>query len=61
MCYKALDCDGLQGAEDARRRARRRPFVTQVSENDSEAVLCQRLQIWIGGHTIELFINGSGQ
>jgi len=39
----------LQGAADARRRARRRTFVLQVPDNKAEAAPCDRLRKIIAG------------
>jgi hypothetical protein len=44
MRFKPPNCKRLQGAADARRRARRRTFVLQVPDNKSDAVRCERLQ-----------------
>ena len=44
MPFKPPDCKRLQGAADARRRARRRPFVLQVPDNKADAVPCERLR-----------------
>jgi deoxyribonuclease V len=43
MPFKPPNCKRLQGAADARRRARRRTFVRQVPDNKAEAVLRERL------------------
>jgi len=43
MRFKPPNCKRLQGAADARRRARRRTFVLQVSDNKADAVPCERL------------------
>jgi hypothetical protein len=43
MRFKPPYCNRLQGAADARRRARRRPFVLQVPDNKADAVPCERL------------------
>ena len=42
--FKPPNCKRLQGAADARRRARRRTFVLQVPDNKADAVPCERLQ-----------------
>jgi hypothetical protein len=39
-------CRRLQGAADARRRARGRTFVLQVPDNKADAVPCERLQFF---------------
>jgi hypothetical protein len=45
MRFKPPNCKRLQGAADARRRARRRPFfVLQVPDNKADAVSCERLR-----------------
>jgi len=44
MRFKPPHCKRLQGAADARRRARRRPFVLQVPDNKADAVLCERFR-----------------
>ena len=44
MRFKPPICKRLQGAADARRRARRRTFVLQVPDNKADAVPCERLQ-----------------
>ncbi len=44
MRFKPPNCKRLQGAADARRRARRRTFVLQVPDNKADAVPCERLQ-----------------
>jgi hypothetical protein len=44
MGFKPPNCKRLQGAADARRRARRRTFVLQVPGNKADAVTCERLQ-----------------
>ena len=44
MRFKPPNCMRLQGAADARRRARRRTFVLQVPENNADAVPCERIQ-----------------
>ena len=44
MRFKPPNCKRLQGVADARRRARRRPFVLQVPDNKADAVPCERLQ-----------------
>jgi hypothetical protein len=43
MRFKPPNCNRLQGAADARRRARRRTFVLQVPDNKADAVPCERL------------------
>jgi hypothetical protein len=43
MRFKPPHCKRLQGVADARRRARRRTFVRQVSDNKADAVPCERL------------------
>jgi hypothetical protein len=43
MRFKLPNCKRLQGAADARRRARRRTFVLQVADNKADAVTCERL------------------
>jgi hypothetical protein len=43
MRFKPPKCKRLQGAADARRRARRRSFVLQVPDNKADAVPCERL------------------
>jgi len=43
MRFKPSNCKRLQGAADARRRARRRTFVLQVPDNKADAVPCERL------------------
>ena len=43
MRFKPPNCKRLQGAADARRRARRRTFVLQVPDNKADAVPCERL------------------
>jgi hypothetical protein len=45
MRFKPPDCKRLQGAADARRRARRRTVVLQVPDNKADAVPCERLPI----------------
>lgn len=45
MRFKPPNCKRLQGAADARRRARRRTFVLQVPDNKADAVPCERLQL----------------
>jgi len=45
MRFKPPHCKRLQGAADARRRARRRPFVLQVPDNKADAVPCERLPL----------------
>jgi hypothetical protein len=44
MRSKQLNCMGLLGAADVRRRACRRSFVLQVRDNKADAVPCERLQ-----------------
>mgnify|MGYP006896057916 CR=1 FL=1 len=44
MRFKPPNCKRLQGAADARRRARRRTFVLQVPDNKADAVPCERLR-----------------
>jgi hypothetical protein len=44
MRFKPPHCKRSQGAADARRRARRRPFVLQVPDNKADAVPCNRLR-----------------
>jgi hypothetical protein len=44
MRFKPPNCKRLQGAADARRRARKRTFVLQVPDNKADAVPCERLQ-----------------
>jgi len=44
MRFKPPHFKRLQGAADARRRARRRPFVLQVPDNKADAVPCETLQ-----------------
>ena len=46
MRFKQPNCKRLQGAADARRRARRRTFVLQVPENKADAVPCERLRFY---------------
>ena len=46
MRFKPPNCKRLQGAADARRRARRRTFVLQVPDNKADAVPCERLQFF---------------
>jgi len=46
MRLKPPHCRRLQGAADATRRARRRPFVRQVPDNKADAVLCVRLRFF---------------
>ena len=46
MRFKPPNCKRLQGAADARRRVRRRPFVLQVPDNKADAVPCERLRIF---------------
>jgi hypothetical protein len=43
MRFKPHNCRRLQGAADARRRARRRTIVLQVPDNKADAVSCERL------------------
>ena len=43
MRFKPPNRKRLQGAEDARRRVRRRTFVLQVPDNKADAVPCERL------------------
>jgi hypothetical protein len=43
MRFKPPNCKRLQGAAEARRRERRRPFVLQVPDNKADAVPCERL------------------
>ena len=43
MRFKPPNCKRLQGAADARCRARRRTFVLQVHDNKADAVPCERL------------------
>jgi hypothetical protein len=45
MRFKLPNCRRLQGAADARRRARRRTFVLQVPDNKADAVPCERLPL----------------
>jgi hypothetical protein len=45
MRFKPPNCKRLQGAADARRRARRRTFVLQVPDNKADAVPCERLPL----------------
>jgi hypothetical protein len=45
MHFKPPNCMRLQGAADARRRVRRRPFVPQVPDNNTDAVPCERIPI----------------
>jgi hypothetical protein len=40
---QTTNCKRLQGAANARRRARRRTFVLQVPDNKADAVHCKRL------------------
>ena len=42
MRFKPPHCKRLQGAADARRRARRRTLVLQVPDNKADAVPCER-------------------
>ncbi len=44
MRFKPPNCKHLQGAADARRRARRRTFVLQTPDNKADAVPCERLR-----------------
>ena len=44
MRSKPPNCKRLQGAADARRRARRRTFILQVPDNKADAVPCERLR-----------------
>ena len=44
MCLRPQNCKRLQDAADARRRARRRTFVLQVSDNKADAVPCECLR-----------------
>ena len=44
MRFMPPNCKRLQGAADARRRARRRTFVLQVPDNEADAVPCERLR-----------------
>ena len=44
MSAISLPSKRLQGAADARRRARRRTFVLQVPGNKADAMPCERLQ-----------------
>ena len=46
MRFKQPHCKRLQGAADARRRARKRTFVLQVPDNKADAVPCERLRIF---------------
>ena len=46
MRFKLTNFKRLQGAADARRRARGRTFVLQVSDNKADAVPCERLQFF---------------
>ena len=46
MRFKPPICKRLQGAADARRRARRRTFVLQVPDNKADAVPCERLKVF---------------
>jgi len=46
MRFKPPHCRRLQGAADARRRARRRTFVLQVPDNKADAVPCERLHFF---------------
>jgi hypothetical protein len=43
------NCKRLQGAADARRRVRSRPFVLQVPDNKADAVTCERLHWYWSG------------
>jgi hypothetical protein len=60
MRFKQPNCKRLQGAADARRRARRRTFVLQVPDNKADAVPCERLHVfYVGGeddHQFTVFI-----
>ena len=49
MRFKPPNCKRLQGAEDARRRVRRRTFVLQVPDNKADTVPCECLQLFICG------------
>ena len=51
MRFKPPHCKRLQGAADARRRARRRTFVLQMPDNKADAVPCERLQDFNGEHS----------
>ena len=54
MRFKPPNCKRLQGAADARRRARRRTFVLQVPDNKADAVPCERLQnFYLCAHTLD--------
>ena len=44
MRFKPPNCKRLQGAADARRRARGRTFVLQVPDNKADVVPCERLR-----------------
>jgi hypothetical protein len=44
MNFKPANCKRLQGAADAKRRARKRYLVLQVSDNKADAVPCERLR-----------------
>jgi hypothetical protein len=46
MRFKPPNCKRLQGAADARRRARRRIFVRQVPDNKTGAVPCECLPVF---------------
>ena len=46
MRFKPPNCKRLQGAADARRRARRRAFELQVPDNTADAVSCERLSFF---------------
>jgi len=46
MCLKPPQCRRLKGVADAKRRARRRPFVLQVPDNKADAVPCERLRFF---------------
>ena len=46
MRFKPPNCKRSQGAADARRRVRRRTFVLQVPDNKTDAVPCERLQVF---------------
>jgi hypothetical protein len=47
MRFKPTNCKRLQGAADARRRARRRTFVLQVPDNKADAVPCECLRFFL--------------
>ena len=57
MRFKPPNCKRLQGAADARRRARRRTFVLQVPDNKADAGPCERLPHSSSGPVVDMILD----